>query len=375
MPLRPIQTRIVLLALLLAGTVFANSANRLDWNSTVKLTSLASEGGDLQLLGHLRLDLRYSQADWLDAAVAYEQRAHWWSHAVGATGLPAIGHSAYRLRQLDWSISESDDAFYRHEIDRAYLAFHPTWGEVTIGRQAIGLGRGALFSAVDFFAPFSPVEADREWRRGVDGVRLEYGLSATSSAELIAVFGERAAESATLLRLRGYLGPVDAEILVGERARDEILAGIISAAVGEAEVHAEFASVSGALSAVIGGSHTFDIGDGLTVLAEYHYSGLGASDSRDIDSELRSRLLRGDLQILGRQALGLQAAYPLTDLLSGSLGLLASPSDGSGLLMPTLRYDLSSRSSAIATAYLPWGKRDSEFGDTTGLFLQLGLYF
>jgi hypothetical protein len=360
-----------LLCSLAFTSAFANSANRLTWNSSLKLTSLASEGGDLQLLGRLRLDLRAGHADWFDAAIAYEQRARWWNQTHGIAGLPSLGDAPYRLRQLDWSIAEDDDAFYRHEIDRAFIAFHPPWGEVTIGRQAIGLGRGAMFTAVDFFAPFSPVEADREWRRGVDALRIEYRLSASSSAEFIAV-----ADSATLLRLRGYLGHFDAELIGGERDDDEILATVVSATVGDAELHIELASIERKLSALLGGSHTFDIGDGFTVLAEYHYSGLGIDDLGDFDSELRKRLLRGDLQIIGRQAIGLQASYPLTDLLSGSLGLLGSPTDASGLVMPTLRWDLSYRSSAIATAYFPWGRADSEFGTgTTGLFLQLGVYF
>ena len=271
----------------------------------------------------------------------------------------------YRLAQLDWSIAEDDDAFYRHEIDRLYLALHPSWGEITIGRQAIGLGRGQMFTAVDFFAPFSPTEADREWRRGIDALRVEYRLTATTSAEVIAV-----ANSAGLLRLRGYLGEVDAEILLGERGGDDVYATVVSAAVGDAAVHAEIASITRKLSAVVGGSYTFGVGDGLTVSAEYHYSGLGGDE---VDTE---RLLRGDLQILGRQALGLSGGYQLTHLLGGSLAMLASPRDGSGLLMPAIHWDLSSNANAIATAYFPWGATDSEFGaGAAGLFLQLGLYF
>lgn len=373
----------LLLALLTSTTLFADSANRLSWNSSAKLSTLASEGGHLQLLGRLRLDLRLSRGSWLDAAVAYEHRAHWWSDAASQFGaLPRAGNAAFRLHQLDWAISDDDDAHYRHEIDRAYLAFHPAWGEVSIGRQAIGLGRGVIFSAVDFFAPFSPVEADREWRRGVDALRLEYRLSSTASAEILGVLGESRADSAGLLRLRGYLGLLDAEIMAGERAHDSVVAAVISATVGDAEIHAEAARLDGIINAIVGSSYTFGLGDGLTVFGEYRYSGFGLSDIRDLEQRLlsadfRQRLLRGDLQTLGRHGLAFQASYPLSDLWTGSVGVLTSPHDGSGLLMPSLRWDVSSHSSAIATAYIPWGKpARSEYGSSpAGVFLQLSSYF
>ena len=34
-----------------------------------------------------------------------------------------------------------------------------------------------LFGAVDLFSPFSPLEADREWRRGVDAIRADVKLA------------------------------------------------------------------------------------------------------------------------------------------------------------------------------------------------------
>jgi hypothetical protein len=52
----------------------------------------------------------------------------------------------------------------RHEIDRANAQVHLRRADLTIGRQAIGWGRGVMFTSVDLFAPFSPLEVDREWR-------------------------------------------------------------------------------------------------------------------------------------------------------------------------------------------------------------------
>jgi hypothetical protein len=319
--------------------------------------------------------------------------------------LPAEAEVPFRVEQLDWRIdASSDDTYmYRHEIDRAFLALHPSWGEVSIGRQAIGLGRGVLFSAVDIFSPFSPLEVDREWRRGVDAARLEYRASDAASAEIIGAFGEHWDESALLGRVRGMFGNVDGELLFGKRARDRMYAGTLSAAVADAEAHLELAVFDvperhpdGGLfgddrlvgKTVLGGSYTFDVGDGLTLLAEYHYSGFGSEDVEDasarfiMDPGFMKRYLRGDFQIFSQHAAALRASYPMTNAWTASLLVIGSPEDGSGIAAPSLAWDFAENVSFVASGFVPWGAEpsngriESEYGGTPlSLFLQLNVYF
>jgi len=357
-------------------------------------------------LARLRLELGTKPTDWLDSKVAYEQRASLVSKGAGAAGggvLPSSAKAPFRIRQLDWSLARHGDTFScRHEIDRALVALHPAWGEAVLGRQAIGLGRGVLFGAVDLFAPFSPTEVDREWRRGVDAVRCEVRLSDTASAELLSAFGERWDESAVVGRVRGYVGKLDAEILLGKRARDFLCGATVSAAVGDAEAHLELAlfdtpeaQPDGGLlgndhlvpKAVLGSSYTFDVGNGLTVLGEYHYSGFGMKDVEDVaerltEPDFQERLVRGDMQILGRHALGLQASYPINNVLTGALLALHSPADGSGLLSPSVAWNATENVSVLASGFLPWGagpsrgNLKSEYGGTpVSLFVQVSAYF
>ena len=358
------------------------------------------------LRGRLTFNLQLN--DTTNAEFAYEQRAQFTSGtSAGLSGgggaLPSFGEAPYRLAQLDWQIAKDDDtSIYRHEIDRGLVAFHPGWGEVTIGRQAIGLGRGVLFGAVDVFAPFSPIEVDREWRRGVDALRIEYHLSDTSSMELLGAFGESWDESALLLRARGYIGNIDGELILGKRGRDAMVGLAMSAAVGDAELHAELAVFDipeahpdGGLfgndhliaKAVLGSSYTFDVGNGLTLLGEYHYSGFGVDDIEDavkrlMNPDYAARYLRGDTQILGRHALAVQFAYPFTNTLGGGLLIFESLSDGSGLIAPSIRWDVSSSTSLTLSTFVPWGpapnrrRLESEYGSTpSSVFLQLSAYF
>lgn len=357
-------------------------------------------------LARLRLGLDVRHSDWMDSEFAYEQRARWISGATGLTAaggfLPSEAEAPFRITQLDWEIAGDDMFAYRHEIDRASVALHPAWGEVTIGRQAIGLGRGVLFGAVDLFSPFSPLEVDRQWRRGVDAFRAEYRLSTTSSAELLSVFGETWEQSALLGRFRGYAGNVDGSLIFGKRAEDFMVGTAASTVVSGAEVHAEFAvfdtpeaQPDGGLwgdahlvtKAVLGSSYTFDVGNGLTILGEYHYSGFGVREAEDAvtrlqDPDFQERFLRGDTQVLGRQALAAQVGYPFNDAINGSLLVLVNPTDGSGVISPSLRLDLDDNITLLASAFVPWGDEPangrlrSEYGATpASLFLQMNLYY
>ena len=381
-----------------------------------KLTSLAADapsdpflypdGFSRTTLTRLRLGLDVHHNDWLDSEFAYEQRARWLSGGsglgAGSGVLPAEAEAPFRLAQLDWEITADDDSSYRHEIDRGLLAWHPDWGDVTIGRQAIGLGRGVLFGAVDVFSPFAPLEVDREWRRGVDAFRAEYRLSTTSSAECIAAFGESWEQSALLGRFRGYLGDIDGSLIVGKRAEDFMVGATFSAIVAQAEVHGELAVFDTpeaqpdgtlwggdhlATKAVLGSSYTFDIGNGLTLLGEYHYSDFAVEDTEDAllrlqDREFQQRFLRGDTQILGRQALATQLSYSFNEAVSGGILVLTNPTDGSGVLSPSLRLDLDRNVTLLTNAFVPWGAEPengqfrSEYGaSATSLFVQAAVYY
>jgi hypothetical protein len=279
---------------------------------------------------------------------------------------------------------------------------HPRWGEFTIGRQAIGLGRGVVFSAVDLFAPFSPLEVDREWRRGVDAIRVERRLTQTSSGELLSAFGRDWKNSALIGRARGYVGHADGELIFGKRAEDSLIGGTVSATVFNAEVHFELALFDtpevqpegGFLGndhlvgkSVVGSSYTFDVGSGLTLLGEYHYSGFGVKEIENAFARLanpvyQKRFIRGDTQILGRHALAGQLSYPFQDLWTGSFLVLQSPVDGSGLVAPSVSWDAAQNILFVASGFVPWGSEpvngqlQSEYGATpASLFFQLNYYF
>ena len=351
----------------------------------------------------LRLEPEARLGKAVTVVLAYEQRLRVSSQSSplsGLSALPAETPAPYRVRSLDWRLSESGGYSWRHELDRGYLALHLPNANITVGRQAVGWGRGVLFGAVDLFAPFSPLEADREWRRGVDAVRADLKLAKRVSIDAVAAFGRSTNTSVFAARLRGYAGKVDLELVGGRRARD-LFAGVTSsAAVGDAAIHGELAVfrapealVAGglgdgrtAVKAVAGSSYRFSLGSGLLVFLEYHYSGFGVKHAEDIlpllaEPGFQERYLRGDTQILGRHAIAMLASYEVSPELSLTVQWLQSPVDGSGVLTPSATVTFGDKVSLLATAHVPYGRSPrggtlrSEYGAAARSgFVQIRIY-
>ncbi len=349
----------------------------------------------------VRVEPKLQTHDGVVLNVAYEQRLYFTSAAgrVPAIAiLPSQTVAPYRIRPLDWSLDASSGRSWRHEIDRANAQVHAGRAEITLGRQAIGWGRGVMFGAVDLFAPFSPLEADREWRCGVDAARSDFKLTDRTSLDLVGAFGPSIDESAFAARFRGYTQALDLEVMAGRRARD-VFGGITtSAAVGDAELHGELAGfrvppdlragTRGVVwKAVAGGSYRFPIGSGVLTFVEYHYSGFGAENPEQIPALLTTpafveRYIRGDMQILSRHAVATMASYEPSPEVAWSAQWLHNPRDRSGVVAPNVTYTLSDAASIAGTVYLGYGRLPdagvlrSEYGTTpTSALIQLRLYF
>ncbi|MFN8062290.1 MAG: hypothetical protein U0Q12_24270, partial [Vicinamibacterales bacterium] len=350
----------------------------------------------------VRFEPTLTLSDRATVEIAYEHRLRAQTSEARsplAGAVPPETEAPYRLSQLDWSLRDGGEFTWRHEVDRANVVFHPSRAAVTIGRQAIGWGRGVLFGAVDLFAPFTPLEADREWRRGVDAVRADIRLSQRSSIDVVGAFGPTVDASTAAARARGFWGDVDVEVVAGRRARDGFVGFTSSATVGGGEIHGELAafraqdSIPGVAPAghvfikgVAGGSFRLPVGNGVLVYAEYHYSGFGAARASDLSTwfaipELQRRYLRGDTQILTRHVIGVLASYEQSPLVTYAALLVQSPRDGSGVVAPSSTLTFGDRLSLVLSVYLPYGQPPvggrirSEYGlSSTSVFAQLRLY-
>lgn len=349
------------------------------------------------LFGDMRFEAIYRINKEIQLDVAYDNRLTWSSGtSSGITAaLPSNSPGPYRIKQLGGVVDQSHHFVDYNELDRASFTYETKTINLVVGRQAVGWGRGTIFSAVDIFAPFTPLEINREWRRGVDAARADIKISDTASVDMVTAWGPSLDQSALGIRLRGYVGPVDAELLFAKRATDYMYGVTSSASIGDFEMHGEFAvfqtpgdvpppglfgNHSLVSKAVLGISNNFNIGTGLKVLMEYHYSGFGASDPKLLPSLLATpsyskRIQRGDTQILGRQVVAVQASYTFNQSWSGTFEDLQSLTDSSGVLVPSLSWDLSDKMSLQGAIFYGYGAAprmdvpQSQFGGVPPTFI------
>jgi hypothetical protein len=400
---------LVLMAVAAAAQDDEAEAPSLTVRTSVKATGLVSRPPDApdlfpertagESMLRLRVEPEIRTSGDTSFSLAYEQRLRYASTpmvGIAALGiLPSELATPFRIEPLVWRVSESAKGTWRHEIDRANFQMHVRRADVTIGRQAIGWGRGVMFTSVDLFAPFSPLEVDREWRSGVDAVRADIKLTDRSSVDLVGAFGDTLDRSAFAARARGYAGTVDVEVVGGRRGQDLFGGVTSSAAVGDAEVHGEAASFRVPSDAehelvwkvVVGGSYRFPVGAGILAYAEYHYSGFGAEHPEEILALLTTpafvgRFVRGDMQILSRHAVGLTGSYEASPEITYSGQWLHNPGDRSGIVAPAMTYTFNDAVSLLGSIYVPYGRPPeggvlrSEYGAAplSGL-LQLRVYF
>ena len=349
-----------------------------------------------------RMTVGAQPVPWINFRLAYEQRTRNVSQQSGSAGsgflLPTT-RAPYRISQLDAKLAEVGNTFsYRHEVDRAFAAFHSGDLELTVGRQPIGWGRGLFFGAVDIFAPFSPLESDREWRRGVDAVRSSLPLSDLISLETLAVMDKSLESSAFAARLQGYVGDIDGEVMIGKRADDYFSAVTTSLPMLGAELHGEvalFRTADGAgqgrndtvIKGVVGGSYGLNASGQFLIAAEYHYSGFGVNDITQAQFQLQNprlqaRFERGDSQILGRHAAAFQLSYGVGGAAPLGLSWIFSPEDRSGVITPSTRWLFSDNVTLIGQLYVAHGSHPvngritSEYGATpTGGLIQISFYY
>jgi hypothetical protein len=347
------------------------------------------EGGQEDLnRGRLMLEGQFTKN--VDFAVHYEHLLT--INPLNDTGIflgPASRGRQPGIWPLNWSLATCGSVSWRHDIDRLFVRRRAEWGDVTVGRQAIGWGAGLIWSPEDLFVAFSPVDIDREFRTGVDAARVLASFGQFTEAEAVyAVFGDGQDNQASAVRWRTTLaGPgVDIGLMAGKFYQDAVGGGLVSGEVhgvgvhGEATVTHDFegghtrVGAQDFARAVAGADYRFP-GE-VRVVGEYYFNGFGTSDpSHYLDLAASPRLTRGEIYNLGRQYLGFIAdwqAHPLLHLGAQGEWNLQDPSAFVG---PTFALSLSDNAELDGGAYFSLGaerKPDltlgSEFGSAPNTF-------
>ncbi len=299
-----------------------------------------------------RLELKMSAVDRI--ALEVHSRFFWLiaNEAVGASGATGVGVSAAPRRTVDLSSLLIDGERHRleHDIDRLALRFFLGPVDLVLGRQAVTWGTANLFPVADLWATFSPFDLDTSQKRGVDALRVTWGVNDTVELDLIVADRGSVEDLSGGVRATVYLDSVDIYTAFAKSYEELALAVGITGSLSTVKLRAEALSLfdldadAFLLPRITLGVDWFQSADFLLGV-EAHFNGAGAEQD-DLAGYLahaaQSRpLARGESYLLGRWYAGLYTTYKPHELVALTLSTVVNLGDPTALLAWSLSYQLA----------------------------------
>lgn len=266
---------------------------------------------------------------------------------------------------LQWTLADEEHVLWQHRFDRLAASWLATDSfELSVGRQAVSWATTLFLTPSDPFTPFNPADPFREFRAGVDSVRVRVYPGPLSELDVVVrpTKNEHVGEELTTLG-RGLTTWKNWEVSGWGGSLYGDIAGAFGAAgsVGSSALRGEgvVREIEGDVifRGTIGLDHRFTLykRDVYFVL-EYQRDGLGASSPDEyLEVFQTDPFLRGELQVLGRDETAIQASYQIHPLCSlAALGLW-NLNDRSFLLSPSFSYSASNEATVSGGLYFGFG--------------------
>ncbi len=278
---------------------------------------------------------------------------------------------------LQGTLADPDHLLWRHRVDRLSVELGSETFAAIAGRQPISWATTLFLTPSDPFMPFDPSDPFREYRRGVDAVRVRAFPGPMSELEAVvrpASFGDETFVTA-LVRGRTAIGPIDLSGWGGV-VHDEASAALgatvtLWGAAWRGEGVLRRSEGSTVARFTVGVDRSFALGvRTLYVALEYQRDGFGAADAAGLPQVLLSAPAgRGELQVYGRDEAVLQGSLDLHPLVAADALAIWNLGDASLLLGPGVSYSLSNEVSMRGGVFIgvgadvqPDGTLGSEYG-------------
>jgi hypothetical protein len=337
-----------------------------------------------------------------------------------------FGPLRYRAFALSNTFAGTNQSTATLIVDRLNVKLALSSFDLTIGRQPLNFSKGYFWSPLDVFLPFSPRTIDREFKSGVDAIRLDVPLGRASGINVIAaagapltfdfatnqlvqssrVFAFDAGSSAALARAFTDIGGFDLSLQGGSVYGGYHVGAGVAGEVATLGVRAEatyfFARDTAPLDVpsqpspvevqlfrtaprfLVGFERRFE--NSLYVSAEYLYNGVVPGNGDYYTPTLQ--LAFGETPDLSRHLAGVVVSYDIIPTLVARLAGVAGFAPGvSGLIAPSLDWSVAENADFQAGALVSLGRAptfsadappvlQSEFGSfPTAYYLFFKLYF
>ncbi|MCG8636399.1 MAG: hypothetical protein MI863_21380 [Desulfobacterales bacterium] len=285
-----------------------------------------------------------------------------------------------RLFDLTRVIHEDKETMSYHRLDRAMVAFTPSWGEIRLGRQAVTWGNGFTFNPMDLFNPFAPTDLERDYKMGDDLALIRFPVK-TADVEIIYVArrdpdtGDMGMDENSLgTKLHFFAGETEMDLMVTRHYEDMIAgmgaAGYLGGTAWRLDLTGTFLKEESRgrrayASAVANMDYSWVwIGKNWYGYIEFYYNGLSDADYSDHFSDLAvsRRIARGELFALGRFYASANLNLEVHPLVNAYATPILNLNDGSGLFLPRVVYDYADNIRLTVTGALHWGGSNTEYG-------------
>ncbi|MFH2218854.1 MAG: hypothetical protein ABII68_04235 [Pseudomonadota bacterium] len=285
-----------------------------------------------------------------------------------------------RLMDFTKTISEGESYIWYHRLDRLFLTLQPSWGTVSVGRQALTWGNGLIFNPMDLFNPFSPTDIIRDYKVGDDMATVRFPVENFGDVQLVYVARRNLVngdveydQSALAGKLHTAVGDTEFDAMAAQNYGDTIIGfgsrGYYRDAAWRLDATYTFLDDAtrrtGFLSLVANMDYSWAwLGKNCHGLVEFYFNGLGDNNYPEAlnDPDIYSRLVRGELFVLGRTYLSGEIQVELHPLLNFYLTVINNTSDPSGIIQPRAAWDLTENTQITAGANFTYGKTGSEYG-------------
>ncbi len=320
---------------------------------------------------------------------AFETNAKFQSQA--GADFQSFLESPLRLFDMHAELNNSPTAQNSLSIDRLWYHWRHKSFDITIGRQAIGLGTSHFISVLDIMAPFTPGTLDSTYRPGVDSIRIQSAYGDSGERDFIFAFSQKDASHSFLYRQRILKGNYDYESIIGRVYERNFLGFGFEGANGRLGQWGEFAffgrksneairtgSKQFAFSAVLG--LEYFLPDGREWGISYFHQDFGASSGlQRLELALEPIATQGWLTLSGRNYAHVRYAHLLRPLVKANLNAIFNLQDQSRFYQPRIDINLRDNVNLSIFAWISAGKTSpipidtSEFGSMAngaGVFIQ-----
>ena len=354
--------------------------SQLDWDLNMdNLYTWQDQVPELQ--GHLLFSERIrlnatgsAQSDW-SWGFAYEQGFLYQENLT----LPLFS-SSLRLHDFNAEIDRDKNWVWVHQLDRFFIQKEWDQFELVVGRQAVGHGNGRFFNPSDIFAPLTPYSLNTQYKRGIDGIKLNWNAGHDLELGALHFFNQNGPDL-SVLRVAGHYHGLDFSSYAGSSYGEFTLGTDLVFTWLEAAWYTEGVFRKGAgrpdpVRLMAGVQRRF--GTRLDAILEHQFysEGLRYFAQPSYGVLEMHEILWGEVFFLGRNHSALALSFEWTPMVYFGLQWLHDYSGRSNWVLASLDWDMASNSQLRFGAMVPSGPALSEFGSfSRTAYMELRWYF